>query len=126
MQIIKFNNFITLTLVLFLFFTQANGENKKISNGEHEINLYAGVFDFSDDKQKAGLFGIQHQNETLQRDTFLGNLSPITGGFVTENSAVYVYSGVEWNFDLGGINFTPSFSPGLYSEGDGKDLGHIL
>ena len=94
MQIIKFNNFITLILVLFLFFTQANGENKKISNGKHEINLYGGVFDFSDDKQKAGLFGIQHQNETLQRSTFLGNLSPITGGFVTENSTVYVYSGV--------------------------------
>ena len=126
MPIIKFNNIITLILLLILFFTQANGENKKISNGKHEINLYAGVFDFSDDKQKAGLFGIQHQNETLQRDTFLGNLSPITGGFVTENSAIYVYSGVEWNFDLGGINFTPSFSPGLYSEGDGKDLGHIL
>ena len=62
----------------------------------------------------------------MERNTFLGNLSPITGGFVTENSAVYVYSGVEWNFDLGGINFAPSFSPGLYSEGDGKDLGHIL
>ena len=72
MQIIKFNNFITIILVLFLFFTQANGENKKISNGKHEINLYGGVFDFSDHKQKAGLFGIQHQNETLQRDTFLG------------------------------------------------------
>ena len=126
MSIIKFNSFITLILVIFLFFTQANGENKKISNGKHEINLYAGVFDFSDDKQKAGLIGIQHQDETLERNTFLGNLSPITGGFVTENSAVYVYSGVEWNFDLGGINFTPSFSPGLYSEGDGKDLGHPL
>jgi hypothetical protein len=48
MQIIKFNSFITLILVLFLFFTQANGENKKISNGKHEINLYGGVFDFSD------------------------------------------------------------------------------
>ena len=36
MQIIKFNSFITLILVLFLFFTQANGENKKISNGKHE------------------------------------------------------------------------------------------
>ena len=24
------------------------------------------------------------------------------------------------------INFTPSFAPGLYSKGDGKDLGHIL
>jgi hypothetical protein len=24
------------------------------------------------------------------------------------------------------MTFTPSFAPGLYSEGDGKDLGHIL
>ena len=63
---------------------------------------------------------------SLQRNTFLGNISPITGGFITENSAVYVYSGIEWNFDLGSINFSPSFAPGLYSEGDGKDLGHVL
>ena len=62
----------------------------------------------------------------MQRDTFLGNLSPITGGFLTENSATYIYTGVEWNFDLGPINFTPSFAPGLYGEGGGKDLGHIL
>jgi hypothetical protein len=33
------------------------------------------------------LFGFQHQNEDLERDTFIGNISPITGGFVTENSA---------------------------------------
>ena len=39
MQTTKFNIFITSILVIFLFFTQANGENKKISNGEHEINL---------------------------------------------------------------------------------------
>ena len=25
-----------------------------------------------------------------------------------------------------GLIFTPSFAPGLYHEGDGKDLGHIL
>ena len=24
------------------------------------------------------------------------------------------------------ILFTPSFAPGLYHEGDGKDLGHVL
>jgi lipid A 3-O-deacylase len=27
------------------------------------------------------LVGFQHQNENLNRDTFLGNLSPITGGY---------------------------------------------
>ena len=60
------------------------------------------------------------------QETFLGTLSPITGGFVTENAAFYAYTGVEWNFDLGPINFTPSFAPGLYGEGNGKDLGHLV
>ena len=120
------NIFAYLFFGIFLICTEANSENEKISNNGHELNIFAGVFDFSDDKQKAGLFGIQHQNLNLERNTFLGNLSPISGGFITENSAVYVYTGIEWNFDLGGINFTPSFAPGLYEEGDGKDLGHIL
>ena len=114
-----------LIVVTVLFFNSASSEEKKDS--VHEYNFYIGNFDFSDDKQKATLFGFQHQNMTLQRDTFLGNLSPITGGFITENSAAYVYTGVEWNVDMGGgFNFTPSFAPGLYSQGDGKDLGHVL
>ena len=70
--------------------------------------------------------GFQHQNESLERDTFLGNISPITGGFITENSAAYVYTGIEWNIDIGLLQFTPSFAPGLYHKGDGKDLGHVL
>ena len=93
----------------------------------HQLNYFTGNFDFSDDKQQAILFGFQHQNENLSRNTFLGNVSPITGGFVTENSAAYVYTGIEWNVDMSEkIKFTPSFAPGLYHEGDGKDLGHVL
>ena len=76
--------------------------------------------------RSALLVGFQHQNETLERNTFIGNISPITGGFITENSAVYVYTGFEWNVDMGALTFTPSFAPGLYHRGDGKDLGHVL
>ena len=97
-----------------------------IENDNHQFNLYLGNFDFSDDKQKATLLGFQHQNENLNRNTFLGNISPVTGGFITENSAAYIYTGVEWNMDMGPFFFTPSFTPGLYHEGDGKDLGHFL
>ena len=101
-------------------------EEEKLQVANTELNLFSGMFDFSDQKQRAVLIGFQHQNEELYRDTFIGTLSPITGGFITENQALYAYTGVEWNFDLGPINFTPSFAPGLYGEGDGKDLGHIL
>ena len=100
---------------------------EEVSNKDHQINFFVGNFDFSDDKQKAILVGFQHQNEILSRDTIIGNVSPITGGFITENSAAYIYSGIEWNVDMGGgLIFTPSFAPGLYHEGDGKDLGHVL
>jgi len=111
-------------LILFPFVVIAE-ENKNIS--VHQYNFYTGNFDFSDDKQKAILVGFQHQNENLERDTFLGNASPITGGFITENSAAYVYTGIEWNYAMSDkLKFTPSFSPGIYHEGDGKDLGHAL
>ena len=99
---------------------------QEISTNENQLNFFTGNFDFSDDKQKAILIGFQHQNINLNRDTFLGNVSPITGGFVTENSAAYFYTGIEWNVDMGGLLFTPSFAPGLYHEGNGKDLGHII
>ena len=92
----------------------------------NQFNFFTGNFDFSDDKQAAVLVGFQHQNESLKRDTIIGKISPITGGFITENSAVYIYTGFEWNVDMGALTFTPSFAPGLYHEGDGKDLGHIL
>ena len=93
---------------------------------KHQYNFFTGNFDFSDDKQSALLFGFQHQNEDLERDTIIGNISPITGGFITENSAAYIYTGFEWNVEIGELTFTPSFAPGLYHEGDGKDLGHVI
>ena len=99
---------------------------EEVKNSEHQLNFFTGNFDFSDHKQKAILVGFQHQNENLNRDTFIGNVSPITGGFLTENSAAYVYTGIEWNVDMGGLTFTPSFAPGYYHKGDGKDLGHVL
>ena len=115
---------IFLIIVVILFFVPINAEE---NNSTSQYNFYTGNFDFSDDKQKAILFGFQHQNTTLERQTFLGKVSPITGAFITENSAAYVYTGVEWNYDMGGkMTFTPSFAPGLYNQGDGKDLGHVL
>jgi lipid A 3-O-deacylase len=113
---------------LILFFTIFFTATKLFAaeNTVQQYNFFIGNFDFSDNKQAAVLVGFQHQNENLERDTFLGNISPITGGFITENSAAYIYTGFEWNVDMGSLTFTPSFAPGLYHKGDGKDLGHVL
>ena len=115
-----------LSFISILLLIVSNSFAGEKSNNGHQLNFFTGNFDFSDDKQKAILMGFQHQDQSLYRNTFLGNISPITGGFITENSAAYIYTGIEWNVDLGGMVFTPSFAPGLYHEGDGKDLGHVL
>jgi|TARA_B110000037_G_scaffold172820_1_gene196476 hypothetical protein len=118
-------NLVNKILLIIYLGTLSSIVNSEENNG-HQYNFFTGNFDFSDHKQAALLVGFQHQNENLSRGTMLGNISPITGGFVTENSGAYIYTGVEWNMNIGRLLFTPSFASGLYHEGDGKDLGHIL
>ena len=108
-------------LVILLSFFSVNAEEKNT-----EFNIYSGMFDFSDDGKRSTLVGFQHQNENLNRDTFFGNISPITGVLITADNAGYVYTGIQAQYKLGNLNITPSFTPGLYHEGDGKDLGHLL
>ena len=111
---------------LFLLIVPLHSEEKKENFCEHELSFYTGMFDFSDDGQRAVLFGAEHQNENLVRDSFLGSISPVTGFMITENNAAYGYTGIKAFYNLGQLNFTPSFTPGIYSQGDGKDLGHTI
>ena len=109
-----------------LFITYLFAEEKIVNEKNTEINVYSGMFDFSDDGAKSTLFGFQHQNEELKRNSFLGTLSPITGGMLTADNAVYLYTGVQADYDIGLLKLTPSFTPGIYNQGNGKDLGHII
>ena len=122
MKIKKF--FLILPLILIGSFSIA--DEIELNEKNTEYSIYTGMFDFSDDGKRSTLFGIQHQNEELNRDTFFGNLSPITGAMITADNATYFYTGVQAQYKLGSINFTPSFSPGYYEQGDGKDLGHAI
>ena len=111
--------------LLFLFFTSTilKADEKVLDDKNTELNFYTGMFDFSDKGKRSTLFGIQHQNEDLFRDSFLGNLSPVTGGLITGDNSMYIYSGVQADYEFGSLKLTPSFTPGIYSQGDGKDLG---
>jgi len=116
-------------LILFpiiFSFTCVNAEEYKSNYSYNEFNVYSGMFDFSDDGKRATLIGIQHQNQNLNRDTFFGNISPITGALITADNASYIYTGIQAQYKIGNLNITPSFTPGLYHEGDGKDLGHLV
>ena len=117
-------------LTIFLIFVgltkNINADELKPSDS-HQFNFFSGVFDINTSSKKTSeVFGIQHSNDDLFRDTLLGKLSPITGFMITADSASYFYTGVQAEYKIGKLNLTPSFSPGIYSMGDGKDLGSPL
>ena len=93
-----------------------------------DLSFYTGTFDVIDEEgdDQTTLFGIEHKNPNLFRDTFLGKFKPISGAFMTGNSSIYLYTGVEGEYGIGPLKILPSFSPGYYEKGDGKDLGSML
>lgn len=104
-------------------------EYKKYSLNETssntDISLYTGTFDVIDKEgdDQTTLIGIEHRNTDLFRNTLLGKFAPVTGAFVTGKDSLYFYTGVEGQYDVGPIKISPSFTPGYYEKGSGKDLG---
>ena len=93
-----------------------------------DISFYTGTFDTIDKEgdDQTSLFGIEHKNPNLFRDTLLGKFKPVTGAFITGDSSIYLYSGIEGQYGIGPLKILPSFAPGYYEKGDGKDLGSVL
>ena len=100
----------------------------KADESSNEISFITGTFDVIDKEgdDKTSLFGIEHKNPDLFRDTFLGQFKRITGGFITGNNSAYFYTGIEAQYGLGPLKILPSFTPGYYEKGGGKDLGSVL
>ena len=117
-----------LLLILLFLFTPVKSEEKEIIKGNTEYSFIAGTFDTIDKEgdDEATLYGFEHNNPFLFRDTFVGKFSPITGGFITDKNSIYLYTGVQASYELGPLNIIPSFAPGYYEEGNGKDLGSAL
>ena len=125
MKNIKFAIAIFFSLMIMI---SANSEDLVLQNEPTEINFYAGTFDVIDKEgdDKTALFGLEHKDDNLFRDTIFGKFQPITGAFITGDSSAYLYTGVEGQYKIGRLNILPSFAPGYYEKGDGKDLGSVL
>ena len=118
----NFRLFIIFASIVFLTSsTQADESNV-------DLSFYTGTFDVIDEEgdDKTSLFGIEHKNPDLFRDTLLGKFKPVSGAFITGNSSIYLYTGIEGQYGIGPIKILPSFTPGIYEKGDGKDLGSVL
>ncbi len=114
---------IVLTIFIILLFKQVSALSENL-----DISFYTGTFDVIDKEgdDQTTLIGIEHRNTDLFRNTFLGKFAPVTGAFVTGKDSLYFYTGVEGQYDVGPIKISPSFTPGYYEKGSGKDLGSAL
>ena len=112
-----------LTIFFILLFKQVSALSENL-----DISVYTGTFDVIDEEgdDQTTLIGIEHRNTDLFRNTFLGKFAPVTGAFVTGKDSLYFYTGVEGQYDVGPIKISPSFTPGYYQKGSGKDLGSAL
>ena len=117
-----------LKLLIFLALFSYMLNSVLADERNNEISFYTGTFDVIDKEgdDKTSLFGIEHKNPDLFRDTFLGKFSPVSGGFMTGDNSVYLYTGVEGQYGVGRLKILPSFTPGYYEKGNGKDLGSAL
>ena len=115
-----------IVILMFVVLTKNVSAEELKPSDSHQFNFFSGVFDYSHEGKNSELFGIQHSNEDLFKDTFLGKISPITGFMITDNTDTYFYTGVQAEYKIGKLNLTPSFSPGIYTVADGKDLGSPL
>ena len=115
-----------LLLVIIIAFLSSN--YVMANESDNDISFFTGTFDIIDEEgdDQTNLIGIEHKNPNLFRDTFLGKFKPITGAFITGDSSIYLYTGVEGQYGIGPLKILPSFSPGYYEKGNGKDLGSVL
>ena len=80
----KLSTFIMI-LCICMSQSQANDTN---------LSFYTGVFDTIDEEgdDQAKLVGLEHRDNNKFRNTFLGKISPITGGFVSDKNSIYLYT----------------------------------
>ena len=89
--------------------------------GAGQLALSTGAFAIVD-KENTLEFSIEYRSGEK-----LGFFTPVLGMQMTSNGAVYTFSG--FNFDVftrGHFAITPSFAAGVYTRGEGKNLGGAI
>ena len=109
---------IVLFIVSILFF--------HLNLSANSFSIFGGSYDYDDDNTST-LYGLNYHLSDNAFSVFnLIDLNPVIGGFVTAKSATMFYSGFETIIGQDTIYLNLSSSAGIYSNGDGKDLGNDL
>tara|TARA_B100000674_G_scaffold203032_1_gene165795 strand:- start:283 stop:762 length:480 start_codon:yes stop_codon:yes gene_type:complete len=109
---------------IFLFIVSISFFHLNLS--ANSISIFGGSYDYDDDNTST-LYGLNYHLSDNAFSVFnLIDFNPVIGGFVTAKSATMIYSGFETNIGKDSIYLNLSSSAGIYSNGDGKDLGNTL
>jgi len=113
---------IFLKFFLVLIVSSSNG-----LAGDFKTNI--GNFAFSDNKKHSGMLDLSYDFTENEFQTILGTIKPKAGVLFTNRLSSMAYAGFYADYKLSIFKITPSFTPGLYSSGEGKrgkDLGSIF
>lgn len=111
-----------LSLLAVVSLATVSGVGSAVAEDEPAfIRFGAGYYDINDNED-AGEFHFEYIS-----DSKWWIFTPQVGVMATTDSAAYIYAGVRLDLFLGRRwVLTPQFAPGLYEDGDGKDLGHVV
>lgn len=99
--------------------TARAGERPEVPSA---LGVAAGWFDFNRQKAEAAELRLEYRSGRL----FSGFRS-VAGILTTTDRAFHGYAGLGFDWFIArALVVTPSFAPGLYARGDGKDLGHVV
>ena len=90
------------------------------------LAMSSGILDYSDDQKRSGFVEATYSFKNTNNENFFGIFTPIAGAMITQENATMLYSGIKGNFSIGNFVISPSFAPGYYESGKGKDLGSYL
>jgi hypothetical protein len=92
------------------------------------LTFSVGKFDHNDNKTNAGMFQLDYDFDKTLFGSPVGDFKPVVGFLVTDDNAKYGYAGVRLDYKLANnsVLISPSFTPGVFGKGDGKDLGHNI
>ncbi len=106
-------------LSFLIFFLSSN-----ITIYANSYSIFGGTYDYDDDNT-TNLFGLNyHMSDNKIELINILTINPVIGGFITSENASMFYSGFETNIGADSIHLNLSSSAGIYSNGDGKDLGN--
>ena len=108
-----------LSLIIFVL-------SSNITISANSYSIFGGTYDYDDDNT-TNLFGLNYHISNNEIDLInILTINPVIGGFITAESASMFYGGFETNIGAEAIYLNLSSSAGIYSNGDGKDLGNAL